>query len=398
MLRIEHPLKRRVAQALDLGLSLVAGPWGRLSGLRARSRTAVESPRTVLLVRLDHIGDYVMTLPAIALLRRTWPEARLVALVGSWCADLARLTPALDEVIVHDVPWWLRARGRRAHRLRWWRELRRLVRDLRDRDIDLAIDFRGDLRQILWFLWGTRSRSRAACTRSGGAALLTHPVDCDTERHVLDQALDVLRALGLTGPPPEGPHLREDPASAQWVERRLAVGLGARASLPSVLMQPGARVALRAWPAPRYAELVDHLWDRHGLPAVLVGDASDAARCAEVARRARASPLDLCGQTPLPALVSLARRSRLFVGNDSGLMHVAAACGTPVVALFGPNHPRRCGPRGVAHRVARRDFPCSPCLQIACPFTQKAEGQCMQDLSVEEVLAATEELLRETAR
>jgi ADP-heptose:LPS heptosyltransferase len=392
MLTIEHPLKRIAAGAVDAGLTVVAGPWALLRRISRERGLPVRGPERILLVRLDHIGDFVLSLPAMAMVRRQWPDAHVTAAVGSWAEPIARLARSLDEVRVIDPPWWQRARGVRPDRMRWRRDLRNLQREMRD--CDLAIDFRGDMRQILHFLWGTRASVRAALDRSGAAALLTHAVSVDPEMHVAQQALELLRALGVDGEPPSGPHLREDAEAGEWVAQRLSQHFGEPAPR-FALVHVGARAALRAWPPERFGPVLDHLAERHGLGAVLAGDEADRDRAGRAMCSTTSGSLNLCGETSLLHAVSLARRASLFLGNDSGLMHLAGACNTPVVGLFGPNHPRRCGPVGVPSRVCRRDFPCSPCLQIRCPLTDQVEGQCMQDLTVEEVRAATDDLMVE---
>lgn len=338
-------------------------------------------PQRILIVKPSSLGDVVHALPLVPLLRRRWPAAGISWLVAPAFADLLRGVAGLDELIAFD-----RQRLGRA-----WRsfgamaDLFGLRAELRRREFDLVIDLQGLLRSG-WMTWQTRAPVRVGFRNARELAWLfyTHRVPVPPgDMHAVDRYLAVAGALGCpTSPVDFG--LAASPAEQQRVRLLLAAaGLGDGASPgagppPFAVLLPGATWESKRWPADRFAALADALRRESGLAVVVAGgpDASDAAR-----RMSGAT--DLTCRTSLRELAALLRMASLVVANDSGPMHIAAAVGAPLVAIFGPTSPARTGPYRRPDCVVRADLPCAPCFRRRCrPL------RCVEAVTVEMVLAA----------
>jgi ADP-heptose:LPS heptosyltransferase len=159
---------------------------------------------------------------------------------------------------------------------------------------------------------------------------------------------------------------------------------------PLVMLQPGARYWFKAWPAERFAELADRLAEGLGCRVMVGGNAAERDLAETVCAKARTKPVNLAGRTSLLVYAAVLKRCALFIGNDNGPMHIAAAVGTPVVALFGPSNPAQWGPRGGTAEVIYKGLDCRSCFHPACT---RGEGNCMRLISVDEVFAAAGRLL-----
>jgi len=343
---------------------------------------AGRSFRRILLIKPSSAGDILHALPVARALRATWPEATLEWLVGSSFIDLLEAEPSLTALIPFD-------RRHFAHVGRRWRassDFARFVTGLRRRDYDLVIDLQGLFRS------GFLARAAAAPVRIGfrdarefSWLFYTHFMTTRQDRaHAVDRNLEALALLGVNpGEVDMRPALRAEDrssAAALLAERSIAP------RAPYALIAPGTRWETKQWSVERFGRVAARLADEHGLPTLLVGGAGDRslARLAVAASGNRAH--DLSGRTSLRALAALVESARLVITADSFPMHLAAAYGRPLVALFGPTHPGRTGPYGALDRVVRLDLPCSPCYLRNlrdCPH----QHRCMNDLDVERVMA-----------
>jgi ADP-heptose:LPS heptosyltransferase len=179
--------------------------------------------------------------------------------------------------------------------------------------------------------------------------------------------------------------LPRDPA-AEAAAARLLEQLGG----PPLVVNVGATKPANRWPPERFGELARALRAEFDAPVCFTGGAGDRAASEQALAAGGPGLVDIVGRTNLPELVALLARARLWIGGDTGPMHIAAACGTPVVALFGAADERRTGPFGSGHRVVRTTPPCAPCNHQRCPLPRHV---CMEDLTVERVLQAAREAL-----
>jgi lipopolysaccharide heptosyltransferase II len=182
-------------------------------------------------------------------------------------------------------------------------------------------------------------------------------------------------------------YLTEDERDAA---RDLLAGLGLAAGAPFLCLAPGANWDLRRWPPDRFGELAARARHALGLAAVVTGTREESELVDEVVAASGGSALELAGRLSVRELAAVAAEARAVVANDSGPLHIAAAVGTPVVGLFGPNTPEVYGPRGVPSRVVWPHPPCSPCRQRRCA---RPDDPCMTSITVEEVFEAVRSLV-----
>lgn len=330
--------------------------------------------RRLLIVKPSSLGDVVHALPTLSALRRRFPSSKLSWLVKREWADVLEGHPDLDEVLAVD----LSAGG--------WPAAIRAVREGR---FDLVVDLQGLLRSaVLGWASGSAIRVGFANGREGSPWLYTHHVPVpDAPMHAVDRYLLVARFLGAD---PEQPGLSafclpRDPAAEARVEALLA-SAGVRTGTMLAALNPSARWLTKRWPAESFAAVGDWLQRHGGVRVAVVGGREERSAGDEVIRSMQTAPLDLVGRTTMKELIALLRRLRVFITNDSGPMHLAAAVGTPVIALFGPTDPGRTGPYGAGHRVLRSGVPCSPCFSRRC--ANAVEMECLTTIRPEQVIEA----------
>ena len=400
--RVYDPRERWLLRAVDLG-----GRLAFASGRRARSARDPAAPplevREVLVLRLDRIGDVLMSLPALADLRAAFPRARIRLAVGRWSEPIARSAP-VDEVLVWSAPWAARGGEQRDG----VRDLVRRARRLRADGIDLALDLQGDLRAT--FLMAlTGARRRVGYANTGGAYLLTDVVALDETVSWMDQnrAAVALAVAGASGagtaspaahaadPPAEGPLTTADRDRAL----RLFEGLGLKGRRPLVGVHPSGGRAVKQWEAARWGELAARLEREFGATILITGATADGPLAEAVGRNLRAKPVDLTGRLDVRETMAVIAALDLFLSPDTGTMHMACAVGTPSVTVFGPSDPARYfSGRGPRHVVVRADLWCAPCNLIRKPPAECAgpePPECLRLVTVEEVHLQAARLLRE---
>ena len=363
----------------------------------------MSDPASILVIKLADIGDLLTTTPALRALRLRYPRAEITALVTPHTAPLLAGNDAVDATILFpkgmfDQRWAL-VRPDALYRAA------ALVRELRSRRFDVVV-----LLHHLITGWGT-AKYRALLAATGSpvrVGLDTGRVRFLTDyaqdrgfgaKHEVDYWLDVVARLGADHPEPRIElHLTPGELAAAD-ERWSALGLDGQ---EVVAIHPGSGVfsLARRWPAGRFAVVADALAEDGLGVAVIAGPGEQ--RLAEQVRGAMRAPSVAMEHLTTPReLAAILRRSRLFVGNDSGVMHCAATMGVPTLGVFGLSNHRAWGPYPPErHRVVRLDLPCSPCVHHAfslgtpqgCPARM-----CLNELEPERVVAAARELLAVTA-
>ena len=302
----------------------------------------------ILLVRLRLVGDVVFTTPVIRAVRRRYPDAELTYVVEPSAAAVVRANPHLDEVIVVPTVKGL-ARLRSDAALAW---------RLRRRAYDLAIDMHGGPRAA-WLTWASGAPSRIGYRIKGRSWMYTTVVDRSPDlapRHSVVNQWDLLRTLGVgeCDPGRDAVEMAEEPRAAAAVEDRLA-GAAIDATHPLVLIHVSAGNLFRRWPAEAFEDL------------------------------------------SLQGLRALTERAALFIGGDSGPMHIAATTTVPIVALYGPTLPARSEPwrpgpdRTVAMEI--HGLPCRPCDQRVCA---PGDYRCLGQISPAAVIEAAARLMATT--
>lgn len=366
--------------------------WLRLKrALDKRPRPASElgtpAIRRILAISCTALGDTLLSTPALAALRQTYPQAHITLLVHPSLQALFTGLGSVDELIPYDGKW--RGFGRLARQLKGF---------------DLAVILHGNEPQAtpLAYLSGARHIFKLPNNNRWNFLLSNREpvVSWDDLGHGIDQRLAVARLAGACEP---FPRRMTVPRHVEG-ELALAAALLERGwqGAPVVAFQPGASTMSRRWPRGRFVAAAAELVARHpDLRFVVTGSPPEQALCREIAAgieqvvpvaggsRAWASAGDL----PLIALPDLLRRSAVLVSGDTGPMHLAVTVETPVVALFAVSDPARSGPGydPERHIVIRKWRTCDPCHSKNCPY---AEPICMDNIAVDEVVAAVDSVLR----
>ncbi|MCB2185078.1 MAG: lipopolysaccharide heptosyltransferase II [Deltaproteobacteria bacterium] len=342
------------------------------------------TPGRILVRAANWVGDAVMTLPALEALHAACPQAAITVLAKPWVAGVYAPHPAVAGVVVYDKEG--------AHK--GWAGLRRLARELAAREFDWAVLWQNAF-EAAWLTRLARIPVRVGYATDGRGWLLSHPVDrpaAALQGHETSYYLHMLHGVGLlaAAPPAAGvpPRLHLDPKEVRAARDFLA-GLGLEG--PLLGAAPGAAFGpAKCWPAERFAAVLRVLAPEMGAGVLLFGSEGEAA-----ATRAVSAELngifrrDLAGHTSLARALALLGQLDLFLCNDSGLMHAAAALGTPTVAVFGSTDPVRTGPLGSRAKVVRHPVDCAPCKKPTC----RRDLICFQGVSAAEVAAAARDLL-----
>jgi len=340
-----------------------------------RTSRRIEDARNILIRGTNWIGDVIMTLPAMAAIRSAFPKAGISVLAKPWVADIFSLCSDVDEVILYRSPGVHAGVG----------GLFRLAGELRARKFDAAILLQNAIEAaIISFLAGIPIR--AGYNSDGRGLLLTHSVKrtrAVRRIHQMDYYLEMVKTLGCNDGSREL-HLNLTLADQNRGDEILrAYGIEPGGILIGIA--PGATYgAAKKWFPDRFAAVADRLIDEFSARILLFGSAGDQGSTGEVSRCANHVLTDLAGMTTLREAISLISRCRLFISNDSGLMHVAGALDVPTLAIFGSTNPVTTSPLGQNSIVVHKDLPCSPCLKTTCP----TDFRCMDMIGVEDVYGA----------
>ena len=305
--------------------------------------------RSILIIKPSSIGDVVQALPTVNLIRQKYREAHISWLINDSLASLLENCPLINDRIEF-------------HR-RDYSRFPALLGRLWRKHFDVVIDLQGLLRSGL-MTGATRAARRVGLSdaREGARFFYNEIVSVDRE-HAVDRYLRVARHLGC------------DPGPVVF-----PLGIPPRGGSEGLIaVSPSARWKTKLWGDDKFTALVRQLPSRR---VVVTGSVADRPRCELIAQGCR----NLAGGTDLLELAELYSRCAVVITNDSGPMHLAAAVGTPVVAVFGPTDPGLTGPYGKQHVVLRAGIPCSPCLKDHCTHTPSME--CMTRVTVEQVLEA----------
>ncbi len=312
----------------------------------------------LLIVRLSAMGDVIHTLPAVHVLREAFPQAHIGWLIEERWAELlcapeyprrgrrSALRPLVDEVHAVNLKSW----GKSPFSISTLQRAATIWNDVRDAGYDAAIDLQGAMRSALLARWsGARVVYGAAEPRESPASLWYTRKVVARGRHVIEQNLSVARAL-VEFPRQTSPDVSCDLPHDPLAEARIEQRLGERGIGDFVILNPGAGWGAKRWPAERYGEVARNLADQ-GVGSILncgPGE-EELVRAAEAASGGMTRAMSCT----ITELIALTRRARLFIGGDTGPLHLAAALRVPVVAIYGPTDPARNGPYGTRNIVLR---------------------------------------------
>jgi ADP-heptose:LPS heptosyltransferase len=318
MYTIKSPLKALAVRCVDLAgnifFSSEPGPvdWRQV--------------RKIAVLRLDHLGDVLMALPAVRALERALPEAQVDLFIGPWAEGIVEIAGLRAGIQKIEVSWFSRDPARRGTLA----SIKELRNRLKTGGYDAALELRGDSRQIL-ALAGSGIKDRIGLARSGFGFLLNHLCEFRKGLHEVDRNFDVVEQAGISLPRPAPGELNlfpreKDRQKALEVRGKLGV------SGPVIAIHATGSTRAKRWPASHWPKLIDAL--PAGMAVVLIGVESEKKELEEIRRASARKVHSAAGLMDLPTLAAFIKDCRLFIGVDSGPAHIAAAVGTPVVCLF----------------------------------------------------------------
>ncbi|MGM0470927.1 MAG: glycosyltransferase family 9 protein [Bacillota bacterium] len=342
------------------------------------------NPTKILIIRLSAIGDVIHALPVAKAVRNAYPEAELTWIVESKAEDLIVNNSYLDHVIQLPKAEW--KESFKSNKLGTLRRAKEFFDQLKEQQFDLAWDLHGLFKSGLTaYLSGAKLRVGPSDARECSGLFYHEQVELpDRQLHQIERNL--LLAQGIGAESDELDYgIRVEPSVKQRVDSLVSdLELDNR---PLVVINPLTSWTAKNWLLERYAKLADQLINELNVEVIFTGGPSDREDVASILDSMSAQPLNLAGETNLQELAELYSRAEIFIGGDTGPMHLAAAMDTTVVTLMGPTTPQTHGPYGKQHTVIQADLSCLECWERACP----RDNECMKQISVEEIYQAAKE-------
>jgi lipopolysaccharide heptosyltransferase II len=366
----------------------------RATGAAYRKSSRPMAPRSILLIRPDHLGDMLFLTPALHALRRVLPAARITLLAGPWGVEAVRRNPDLDAIETCVFPGF--ERQTKENGLAPYRLLDATARKLRDADYDTAVILRFDH----W--WGAWLAAAAGIPRRIGydwpetRSFLTQAFPYRSDRHEVEQNATLLAALApsiAANLDATRYYITEDDHA--WITDWLAAE-GHDRGQRLVAIHPGAGTAVKQWPVEMWAVVADRLAERPDVRIVLTGGLGERELVGAIATRLAHPALNAAGATTFGQLAALYARCALVLGSDSGPLHLAAAVDAPSVHLYGPISPVKFGPWGdpSRHVVLQTTWPCAPCDRLDWPASALPQHACMTAITSNAVLRVAHTLMR----
>jgi heptosyltransferase-2 len=333
----------------------------------------------IMIRATNWVGDAILALPAIRAVRQKFPEAYIAIVARPYVAEIYRDQAICDELIPYDTKGMHRG----------WSNRAKLAGELRARKFDVALLLQNAF-DAAWLAWRAGIPERIGYARDGRRLLLTKafvvPKPREIPSHEKFYYLELLRRAGWIEQLPNDDHIALHVPEARRAKaadtlreagvrpHALRVALGAGASYGSA----------KCWPPERFAEWASRFQAETDGDLILFGTAAEVPVSNAIVAAMKRKPVDITGKTPIGDLPALLSRCHLFLGNDSGAMHVAAAVGLPVVAVFGPTDPFGTAPVTPRFTIVQEKPYCSPCFLRRCP----TDHRCMKNITPEMVSAA----------
>lgn len=342
----------------------------------------IKEVNKILIIRVDRIGDVILTTPLFKVLRHNFPKAYIAAVVQPYTKEIIEGNPNVDEVITYD---------KNNSQKGWWASLK-FIKYLRTKKFDLSISLKPSIRSnIIAFLSGIKYR--VGYDRKWGF-LLTHKMKDDKWRglkHEVEYNLDLLRLIGLEVAEAKlyMPIFKED---EDYITDRLdKLGISSQDIL--VMVHPGASDYSRCWFLERYARLIDTLKNDFGFKVAVAGGREEEKSINRLISLTTNKPINFCGQLSLRQFAALCKRTHLFISNDSGPVHIASAVETPTIVIFGRSltgvGPKRWRPYAEGSIVLQKDVGCKICNPQNCLENFK----CLLAITVEDVMDAVKKII-----
>ena len=340
--------------------------------------------RKIILRVTNWVGDAVLNLPAIHQLRRIFPDAEITVFARPWVADIFKYNPDINKIISFDEK-----------KNKW--DYLKLIFQLRKEKYDLAVLFPNAFNAGI-FAFAIGAKRRIGYNTDKRGIFLTDKIEQTPEIlkvHQVEYYMNIIKRIGeideerifnIVVTDDEKNHIRKRLFESGIVSETFLIGIN-----------PGAYYgSAKRWYPDRFAQVIDYLYEKYNARFVLTGSEKDKLVASEILKHIKiVEPLrekvilNWVGKTTLRELIALISCMRVFITNDSGAMHIAAALNIPMIAIFGSTDWITTAPYSKNHTIVRKDTPCAPCLLRECPENH----ECMEKIYVEDVVNAFEELI-----
>jgi len=326
----------------------------------------------IMIRATNWVGDAIMALPAIRAVRQRFPDAQIGIVARPYVAEIYRDQQVCDELIPYDP--------KGAHR--GWSGREKLIADLRARKFDAALLLQNAF-DAAWLAWRAQIPQRIGYARDARGLLLTKSIGVakpgEIPAHEKFHYLELLRRAGWLDKLQDDPHIHLQVSSvARQRALQTLLEAGARPHAARIAVGAGASYgSAKCWPPDRFAKALNGLLAAHDADVILFGTAGEMLVSGAIAVELQRPPINLTGKTGMSELPALLSQCHVFLGNDSGAMHVAAAVGLPVVAIFGPTDPQGTAPVTPRATIVQQKAYCSPCFLRRCP----TDHRCMTAVS-----------------
>jgi lipopolysaccharide heptosyltransferase I len=342
----------------------------------------------ILLIRLSAIGDVIHALPVAKATRERYPKAEITWIVEDKAKDLVIGNPNIDNIIILPKKEW-----KREFKDKKWltlKKARSFFKELQKHQFDIALDVHGLFKSALTaYLSGAKKRVGPANGREGSTLFYHQKVNLPTEEiHQIDRNLQIAQGIDV-----QADDVSFDIILLPEEKRRVAQileELGIEDKRVLVTINPYTSWSSKNWLNQRWAEVADNLIKNLNCEVIFTGGPADRAGVNEIIDLMKERSHNLAGRTNLKELAGIYDRADLFIGCDTGPMHLAAAMGTSVIALFGPTNPKTHGPYGDNNIVLRGDTQCKCCWKRVCQH----DKECMKAIGVADLLGAVNLMLR----
>jgi lipopolysaccharide heptosyltransferase I len=349
-----------------------------------------KKPEKILIIRLSAIGDVVHVLPSLRLLRSHFPESKISWLVEDKASNILTGHPDIDDVIVFPRRKWQREILKINKTINTLADILSFYKKLRKEHYDLVIDFQGNLKSgIMNLITGSEKRvgfGRGYCKEFNYLTTRYQAFPPEKKMHRIDKNLFLLKELGIENgfQRPKLPVFKPD---KKYISKFINTGINP--SLPIIIIHPGTSKfgSYKQWPPLNYALLADMILDTYEANVVLTWGPYEFGVVKEIAEKMKHKAFPACETRSIKQLIELIRHASLFIGGDTGPLHIASILDIPVVGIYGPKDPEIYGPYSGKAIVIKKDVPCSPCRKRTC-----SDPICMTSILPEDVFRGVEKL------
>ncbi|MBI5375013.1 MAG: glycosyltransferase family 9 protein [Candidatus Schekmanbacteria bacterium] len=349
----------------------------------------------ILIVRLGSLGDIIHTLPSLHAIRKAMPSSQIFWVVESRSSAILKDCPLINGIIEIDTKKWRNKFIIPTQAIPTILEIISAIRELRNKKFDWAIDFQGLIKSgLITFLSG--AKDSVGFTKENLREPLSsifvkrHISPSANDRHVIQKNLALLSGLGIK-PDADGFRLKLEDIGAESNKKNILSKFNMAEKGKTIAgIYPGAGWATKLWGAENYSSLANMINEKLGMKVAIIGGKGEEHLVESVARKISPAPLCITG-TSIKELAIILNNLGIFIGGDTGPLHLADALGTPTVGIFGPSSPSRNGPFWGTSRTVQADIPCKDCYKRSCDHLT-----CIRKISVELVFKAVEEVVKET--